>query len=156
MTFIAFLFAGILFQSCSPQKSIVCGNYYSQGEYIVEQSNPDGWRRGHYLLTIDSSNSFELKEVSQNTGTLYTICSGYMKQHGRDSYKLKKIKVDYPYGVLGNPYYNNNSYKITIKDKETIILRRGRWETSLQFVERDSVPSDFDFEKYGYDKNGVK
>ena len=53
MALIAFLFSGILFQSCSLPYSRVCGNYYSQGEYIVEQSNSDGWRRGHYLLTID-------------------------------------------------------------------------------------------------------
>ena len=151
MVLIAFLFSGILFQSCSLPYSRVCGNYYSQGEYIVEQSNSDGWRRGHYLLTIDSLNAFELKEVSHNTGVLYTICSGHLQRLGRNSYKLKKIKTNYSYGILGNPYFNNNNYKITIKSRDTIILRKGQWETPLLFIERDSIPAEFDFKKYGYD-----
>lgn len=155
MALIAFLFSGILFQSCSLPYSLVTGNYYSQGEYIVEQSNSDGWRKGHYLLTIDSSNTFELKEVSYNTGGLYTICSGYLQRVGRNSFKLKKIKTNYSYGVLGNPYFNNTNYKITIKNKETIILRKGQWETPLLFTEPDSIPDEFDFKKYGYDMDSV-
>ena len=151
MALIAFLFSGILFQSCSLSYSRVCGNYYSQGEYIVEQSNSDGWRRGHYLLTIDSLNAFELKEVSYNAGVLHTICSGQLQRLGRNSYKLEKIKTNYSYGILGNPYFNNNNYKITIKSRDTIILRRGQWETPLLFIERDSIPAEFDFKKYGYD-----
>lgn len=150
ITLFASFFSGTLFHACSLPNNLVCGNYYSQGEYIVEQSNTDGWRRGHYLLTLDSLNTFELKEVSHNIGVLYTICSGYLQRTGRDSYKLNLIKTNYSYGSLGNPYFNNNNYKIIIKSSDTIILRRGPWETPLLFIERNNIPAEFDFEKYGY------
>ena len=144
-------FIAITFLSCSQPNVLVCGNYYSNGDYIVEQSNSDGWRRGHYLLSIDSANTFELKEVSCNTGTLYTVCSGLLLQTGHNSYKLKSVKANYPYGVLGNPYFNGNNYRITIKSLDTIILRKGQWKTTLLFIDRDSIPTEFDFRKYGYD-----
>ena len=153
MVLLAFFLWGALSQSCSIPNNIVCGNFYSQGDYIVDRRNSDGWRRGHYLLTIDSSNTFELKEVSYSMGTFYTVCSGYLQRLGHNSYKLKKIKVDYPYGALGNPYFNNNNYRITFKSKDTIILRSGRWKSTLLFIERDRVPTEFDFGKYGYHTN---
>ena len=150
-TLIAFLPLGILPLSCSSPNRVVYGNYFSQGEYIVECSNTDGWRLGHYLLTIDSAGTFELKEVSHGVGTLYTVCSGSLERHGRGSYKLKKAKVNYPYGVLGNPVFNNDDYEITVKDSGTIMLRRGGWKTPLVFIERDSIPAEFDFKRFGYD-----
>ena len=149
MLLITFIFFSLFTLSCSKHIYLVCGNYYSQGEYIVEKSNTDGWRQGHYLLSIDSLNAFELKEVSYGLGTFYTICSGYLQPLGRNSYKLKSIKKNYPYGAIGNPYYNNNNYRITIKSKDTIILQRGQWKTPLLFIERDSIPAEFDFKKYG-------
>lgn len=143
----------VLFLSCSTSTSMIYGNYYSQGEYIIENSNKDGWRRGHYLLTIDSSNTFVLKEVSYSVGSLYTVCSGYMLCQGRNIFELNKIKKDYPYGVCGNPYYNDDQdYKIIIRNNGTIILKKGKWNTILKFITQDSIPKEFDFTKFGYDE----
>lgn len=140
------------FLSCSTTSTrLICGNYYSQGEYIIERSNKDGWEEGHYLLTIDSSNNFVLKKVSCMAGTLYSVCSGYLQQQGRATYALNNVKKDYPYGVLGNPYYNENKYRIIIKNNETIILRKGQWNTILKYITQDSIPESFDFTKFGYD-----
>ena len=77
--------------------------------------------------------------------------TGHLQRFGRNSYKLKNNKTNYSYGSLGNPYFNNNSYKITIKSRDTVILQKGQWETPLLFIERDSIPAEFDFKKYGYD-----
>lgn len=126
----------------------VQGNYYSQGDYIIECKNTDGWRDGHYLLTIDSSSSFVLKEVSVGVGTWYTICSGYLQSQGGNRYALNKVKEEYPYGVLGKPYYNDADYCITVKTNDTIILQRGQWETVLKLIPRDSVPKEFDFSRF--------
>lgn len=141
----------VLAISCSVPQKPFCGNYYSEGKYIMERNNVDGRRQGHYLLTIDSLNAFELKEVSHGMGVLYTVCSGYLQQKGRNSYKLKKRKADYPYGALGNPYYNDAVYQITIISKDTIILKKGRWKTTLLNIDQDSIPLEFDFKKFGYD-----
>ena len=136
--------------SCSTPKSLVSGHYFSQGEYIIEHSNTDGWRQGHYLLTIDSSDTFVLKEVSVGLGMLYRVCSGHLQCQGVNTYSLEKIKVEYPYGALGNPYHIDDNYFITIKDRNTIILQKGRWKTTLKCIPQDSVPNEFDFTKYGY------
>lgn len=151
----AVLLSAVFFISCSVHDRLAYGDYYSRGEYIVECSNTDGWRYGHYLLSIFPSNTFELKEVSVDLGMRYTICSGKLQRQRNNVYVLNKIKVDYPYGVLGNPYYNDNDYRITIKNKETIILRKGKWETPLLFIEPDCIPDEFDFKKYGYDMDSV-
>lgn len=148
--FVVFL-STVFFLSCSVQNRLVYGDYYSQGEYIVECNNKDGWRDGHYLLTIYPSNTFELKEVSVGLGIRYTVCSGELQRQKGNVYVLNKIKVDYPYGVLGNPYYNDNNYRMTIKNDSTVILQKETWETVLQFIPRDSIPAEFDFKKYGYD-----
>lgn len=140
----------VLFLSCSAPAPLVYGSYYSQGDNIIEQSNVDGWRNGHYLLTIDSLNTFVLKEVSVGCGMKYTVCSGYLRRRGTNSYLLEKSKEEYPYGVLGNPFYNENNYHITIRSNDTIILQRGSWETVLKLISHDSIPKDFDFSKYGY------
>lgn len=140
------------FLSCTAHAPLVCGNYYSQGDYIIERRNVDGWRKGHYLLTIDSSNTFVLKEVSAGCGMKYSVCSGHLKQRGPNSYSLNKIKEEYPFGVLGNPFYNENSYCVTIRSNDTVILQKGRWETVLILIPHDSIPKDFDFSEYGYGK----
>ena len=101
--------------SCSTSRHLIYGNYYSVGEYIVERNNIDGYRYGHYLLTIDSSNAFVLKEVSDGVGTRYTVCSGLLQCRGKNSYALNKIKKKYAYGVLGNPYYNDNNSVFLLK-----------------------------------------
>lgn len=82
----------VLFLSCTTTVPLVCGDYYSQGDYIIEQSNVDGWRNGHYLLTIGPSNTFVLKEASVDCGMKYTVCSGYLKRQGTNSFSLKKTK----------------------------------------------------------------
>lgn len=147
---IAVLFSIGLFISCSTSNRLVYGNYYSQGDYIIECNNTDGWRYGHYLITIDSSNIFVLKEVSVGLGMRYTICSGYLQSQGPNIYALKKIKEDYPYGVLGNPIYNEDNYRITVKKNGAIVLQRKKWKTIMQFIPSDSIPKEFDFTKYGY------
>ncbi len=141
------------FLSCSVQNRLVYGDYYSQGEYIVECSNTDGWRNGHYLLSIYPSNRFELKEVSAGLGIRYTICSGKLQHQKGNIYVLNKIKVDYPYGVLGNPYYNDNNYRVTIKNDSTIILQKETRESILQLMPRDSIPEKSDDTKFGYGNN---
>ncbi len=147
---IVVLLSTVFFLSCSVHNRIVYGDYYSQGENIVECSNTDGWRNGHYLLTIDSLNTFVLKEVSVGCGMKYTVCSGYLRRRGTNSYFLEKSKEEYPYGVLGNPLYNENNYHITVRSNDTIILQRGSWETVLKLISHDSIPKDFDFSEYGY------
>lgn len=142
----------VLFLSCTTTVPLVCGDYYSQGDYIIEQSNVDGWRNGHYLLTIGPSNTFVLKEVSVDCEMKYTVCSGYLQRQGTNSFSLKKNKEEYPYGVLGNPFYNENEYQITIRGNDTIILQRDCWETVLKIIPHDSIPNDFDFSKYGYNR----
>lgn len=137
--------------SCSTSRRLIYGNYYSVGDYIVERNNTDGWRYGHYLLTIDSSNAFVLKEVSDGVGTRYAICSGLLQCQGGNSYALKKNKKEYAYGVLGNPYYNDNEYRIVIEKNNTIVLMNGQWRTILRLIPNDSVPDRFDFTKFGCD-----
>ena len=146
---IAFAFSATLF-SCStyPLKS---GNYFSVSPYIIESTHVDVWRDGHYLLTIDSLNRFELKEVSVKLGRYYSVCSGYLQRCGLNTYRLKTIKKEYPYGALGNPYHNDANYRITIVDYGwVIILKKGRWKACMEYILPCSIPKEFDFTKFGY------
>ena len=136
---------------CSAQSCSKCGNYISQGDFIIERKNVDGWREGHYLLTIDTSDIFVLKEVSVKVGVILRVCSGNLQGHGQNSYFLYKVKKDYPYGALGNPRHIDDEYHITIKNNDTIILQNGQWETIMKRIPQDSIPKDFDFTQYGYD-----
>ena len=140
--------------SCTAPHPIAYGNYYSQGDYIIESKHADGWRSGHYLLTIDSTNAFVLKEASRMAGNRYTVCQGRLQRQGRNTYRLDKVKVDYPYAVLGNPLYNDDNIRLTVQDDGTIILQnaknKGRWKTVMKPLPQDSVPQEFDFTKYGY------
>jgi hypothetical protein len=46
---------------------------------------------------------------------------------GLNTYRLKTIKKEYPYGALRNPYHNDENYRITIADYgAVIILKKGR------------------------------
>lgn len=149
---VLFIFSPTNYLSCSAQSCSICGNYFSQGDYIIERRNVDGWREGHYLLTIDTSDTFVLKEVSVQVGMIYRVCSGYLQRRGQNSYYLYKVKKDYPYGALGNPRHIEDEYNITIKNNDTIILQNGQWETIMKRIPQDSIPKDFDFTQYGYDR----
>lgn len=151
--FVAIISMGFLI-ACASTDRVRCGSYYSLGDCIVECENHDGWRSGHYLLTIFPFNRFELKEVSCTCGTFYYVCSGNLKHTGKDRYNLDNIPINYSYGVLGNPSYNNRNYTITIKSKDTIILCHNQWETTLVSIVQDSIPEEFDFSKYGYPTAG--